>query len=188
MNVSLPRYWPLLITHFNTKLFIFLDWVWWNRVTTWPAVTLHSSPAITQTTEGNQAVFHWMRSIACVLYALRPFFSHLMYFVLPESSCILLKIKCQSFQAVWGYFICLLLLLLLLKYHSPLWTLASNTALFHSFQLLHPPKERCRSDISQILSCQGVDLASLHRRGEGQAMDMQWNFNTPPLIVFTNNQ
>jgi hypothetical protein len=52
-------------------------------------------------------------------------------------------------------------------------TLASNTALFHSFQLLHPPNKRCRSDISQILSCQGVDAASLLRRGEGQAMAMQ---------------
>ena len=73
-----------------------------------------------------------------VFYAMRPFFSHLMYFVFPESSCILLKIKCQFFQAICGYFICLLflLLLLLLKYHSPLWTLVSNTALFHSFQSL----------------------------------------------------
>jgi hypothetical protein len=85
----------------------------------------------------SSSVFHWMRSIASVLYALRPFFSHLMYFVLPEILCILLKKKCQSFQASWGYFICLLFLLpLLLKYHSPLWTLASNTVLLHSFQSL----------------------------------------------------
>jgi len=78
-----------------------------------------------------------MRSIAFVLYALRPFSNHFMYFVLQESSCILLKIKCQFFQAICGYFICLLfLLLLLLKYHSPLRTLAYNTALFHSFQSL----------------------------------------------------
>ena len=80
-------------------------------------------------------VFHWMRTIAFVLYALRPCFRHLMYFVLPQSSCVSLKIKCQSFQASWGYFICLLFLLLhLLKYPSHLCTLAYNTALFHSFQ------------------------------------------------------
>ena len=61
----------------------------------------------------------------------------LMYFVFPQSSCILLKIKCQSFHAFCGYFICLLLLHLhLLQYPSPLCTLASNTALFHSFQSL----------------------------------------------------
>ena len=102
--------------------------------TTWLAVTLHSSPATTQTILGCQAVFHWMRTIAFVLYALRPCFSHLMYYLLQESSCILLKIKCHSFQAFWGYFICLLFIhLLLLKYHSPLWTLAYNTALFQSF-------------------------------------------------------
>ena len=58
-------------------------------------------------------------------------------FCASRTSCILLKIKCQSFHAFWGYFVCLLLLLpLLLKYHSPLWTVASNTALFHSFQSL----------------------------------------------------
>jgi len=34
-----------------------------------------------------------------VLYVLRPCFRQMMYFVFPESSCILLKIKCQSFQA-----------------------------------------------------------------------------------------
>ena len=56
-----------------------------------------------------------------VLYVPRPYFSHLMYFVFPDNSCILLKIKCQSFQGLCGYFICLLFLLLhLLKYSSPL--------------------------------------------------------------------
>jgi hypothetical protein len=80
-------------------------------------------------------VFHWMRSISSVFYALRPFFNHLMYFVQPESSCILLKIKCQTFQVFWGYFICSIFPPLL-KYHSPLWNLASNTPLLHSFQSL----------------------------------------------------
>ena len=45
-----------------------------------------------------QAAFPSMRSIAFVLYALRPCFSHLMYFLLQESSCILLTIKCQFFK------------------------------------------------------------------------------------------
>ena len=102
--------------------------------TTWLAENSHSSPAITQTLRAVKAV-HWMRSIAFVLYALRPFINHMMYFVLPESSCILLKIKCHSFQAFWHYFLSLIFLPLL-KYHSPLCTLASNTALFHSFQSL----------------------------------------------------
>ena len=52
----------------------------------------------------SSSVFHWMRSIAFVLYALRPFFNHFMYFVVRESSSILLKIKCQTFQAFWGLF------------------------------------------------------------------------------------
>jgi len=56
-------------------------------------------------------VFHWMRPIAIVLYALRPFFSHLMYFVLPELSCVLPKIKLQAFEAFWGYFISLIFLI-----------------------------------------------------------------------------
>jgi len=51
--------------------------------------------------------------------------------------------------------------------------------------LLHPPKKRRWSDVSQMLSDQGVDQASLLRRGEGQTMAMKWNFNTLPLIVFT---
>jgi len=121
-----------MISHFKTKFFTFLDWVTKQGETTWLAVTLHSSPAITQTSQGHEAVFHWMRSIAFVLYAMRPFFNHLMYFVLQENSCILLKIKRQSFQAFWGYFICsLFVLLLLLQHHSPLCTLPSNTALLH---------------------------------------------------------
>jgi hypothetical protein len=83
----------------------------------------------------SSSVFHWMRSISSVFYALWPFFNHLMYFVLPESSCILLKIKCQTFHVFWGYFISLIFLVPpLLKYHTPLCTMASNTALLHSFQ------------------------------------------------------
>ena len=122
-----------MISHFKTKFFNFPDWVTKQGETTLLAVTLHSSPTITQTINGHEAVFHWMRSIAFVIYAIRPFFNHLMYFVLRENSCTLLKIKCQSFQAVWGYFICSLFLFLLRQYHSPLWTLPSNTDLFHSF-------------------------------------------------------
>jgi len=39
--------------------------------------------------------------------------------------------------------------------------------------LLHPPKKRRCSDVSQILSGQDVDPASFLRRGEGQAMAMK---------------
>ena len=102
-----------MISHFKTKFFTFLDWVTKQGETTWRAVTLHS--------------------IVFVLYAMRPFFNHLMYFVLQENWSILLKIKRQSFQAFWGYFICSLFLLLLHQYHSAFCTLPSNTALFHSF-------------------------------------------------------
>jgi len=125
-----------MISHFKTKFFTFLNWVTKHGETTWLAVTLHSSPAITQTSKGHEAVFHWMRSIAFVLYAMRPFFNHLMYFVLQEYCSILLKIKHQSFQVFWGYFICSIFLLLLRQYHSPLCTLPSNTALLHSFHCL----------------------------------------------------
>ena len=56
-----------MISHFKTKLFTFLNWVTKQGETTWLAVTLHSSPAITQISQGHEAVFHWMRSIAFVL-------------------------------------------------------------------------------------------------------------------------
>ena len=49
-------------------------------------------------------------------------------------------------------------------------------------------RKRCWSDVSQILSGQGVDPASFLRRCEGQAMAMKWNFSTLFLIVFTNKQ
>ena len=73
-----------MISHFKTKFFTFLDWVTKQGETTWLAVTLHSSPAITQTSKGHEAVFHWMRSIAFVLYAMR-LFNLMMYFVLQEN-------------------------------------------------------------------------------------------------------
>jgi hypothetical protein len=44
---------------------------------------------------------------------------------------IILNWSISSFKASWFYFC---LLILLLKYHSSLWTLTSNTTQFHSFQ------------------------------------------------------
>jgi len=54
----------------------------------------------------SSSVFHWIRSIAFLFYALRPCFSYFIYFMLQENSCILLKIKsciilkikCQPFK------------------------------------------------------------------------------------------
>ena len=54
--------------------------------------------------------------------------------------------------------------------------------------LLHPPKKRCWSDVSQILSGQGMDPTSLLRRSERGVMAMQCNFHRLQFIVFTNNQ
>jgi len=57
---------------------------------------------------------------------------------------------------------------------------------YFDIDLLHAPKKWRWSDVSQMLSGQGVDPASFLRRGERQAMAMKWNFNTLPFIVFTN--
>jgi len=85
------------MSHFKATFFNFLDWVTKQGQTTWLAVTLHSSPAFRQTSQGHEAVFHRMRSIAFVIYAMRFFFNHLMYFVLEENPCILLKLKRENF-------------------------------------------------------------------------------------------
>jgi len=53
--------------------------------------------------------------------------------------------------------------------------------------VLQPPKKRRWSDVSQILSGQGVDQTSLLRKSEGVVMSMQCNCHRLPLIVFTNN-
>ena len=53
--------------------------------------------------------------------------------------------------------------------------------------MLHPPKKRRWSDVTQILSGQGVDPTSLLRRSERGVMDMQCNFHKLQFIVFTNN-
>jgi len=120
---------PILIPKF-----FYLSWLGLTNQgeTTWLAVTLPWSPAISQTSQACQPVFHWMRPIAFVIYALRPFFNHLMYFVLPESACVLV-----SFEAFGGYFIFLIFLLP----PSPSTTFLcgpclTNTVLLHSFHSL----------------------------------------------------
>ena len=101
----------------------------------------HLSSYYTDHSGLSSSVFHWIRSIPFVFYALRPCLL-LDIFYVQENSCILkikscILLKKMSFQVFCGYFICFLFLLLLpLQDPSSLCAFPSNRALFHSLQFL----------------------------------------------------
>lgn len=51
------------------------------------------------------SVFHQMKQTAFMLYGMIFSCNHLMYFMLPKSISILLKIDLHDLQPFWGYFI-----------------------------------------------------------------------------------